>query len=237
MSDNSNEEKMKYNKIFNNFLCIVVLVLPTMYFGCKGKAAEMGIALLMGALVSAFLNLDKFSSFKGAGFEAQLREAKETADKAIVTMEKLERIIRPLLFNSLNTIIDGGRLNAGGSVENKDIIRDGCKEILSIFNMPDEKLKDLICTYDRYIVWDFYTDIVNYFTYSDHYKQNEDAKKIYEELNKNRVNYKLDNYPKIDEIKQSIENNNIAYESITDELNQLIDNYQCRLEYYNATYK
>ena len=52
-------------------------------FGILGRPAEMGLAVVAGALGLAFANIDKISRFKGAGFEAEMREKIE----AVVTKE------------------------------------------------------------------------------------------------------------------------------------------------------
>ena len=44
--------------------------------GAFGKPAEMGLSILAGAIGLAFVNVDKISRFKGAGFEAEMREQK-----------------------------------------------------------------------------------------------------------------------------------------------------------------
>lgn len=39
--------------------------------------AQMGLAIVAGAIAAAFINIDKFKSFKGAGFEAELQKVVE----------------------------------------------------------------------------------------------------------------------------------------------------------------
>ncbi|MCJ8320532.1 MAG: hypothetical protein MJK12_12915 [Colwellia sp.] len=41
-------------------------------YGFMSLAAEMGLAILAGAIGLAFTNIDKISKFKGAGFEAEM---------------------------------------------------------------------------------------------------------------------------------------------------------------------
>ncbi len=42
--------------------------------GFCGRPAEMGLSVLAGAIGLGFSNIDKISKFKGAGFEAEMRE-------------------------------------------------------------------------------------------------------------------------------------------------------------------
>lgn len=49
----------------------MLLVISTVY-GFLSLPAEMGLAILAGAIGLAFCNIDKISKFKGAGFEAEM---------------------------------------------------------------------------------------------------------------------------------------------------------------------
>ncbi len=61
----------------------VVLLGVSTTLGFMGRPAEMGLAIIAGAIALAFSDLDKFSRIKGAGFEAELRE----------TFKKVEAVI------------------------------------------------------------------------------------------------------------------------------------------------
>jgi hypothetical protein len=52
----------------------VVLLGGSLAFGFLRRPKEMSICVVAGALGLAFLNIDKFASFKGAGFEAVMRD-------------------------------------------------------------------------------------------------------------------------------------------------------------------
>ena len=60
----------------------LLLIAAPMYFGIEGKPAEMGLAIVVGALALAFTFLDRIESFKGAGFEMklQVRELNKKVD-------------------------------------------------------------------------------------------------------------------------------------------------------------
>ncbi|MDP3795594.1 MAG: hypothetical protein Q8R06_00390 [Polaromonas sp.] len=47
------------------------------YFGYIGKPTEMGLSILASVLALAFTNIDKIRKFKGAGFEAEMRDKVE----------------------------------------------------------------------------------------------------------------------------------------------------------------
>ncbi len=51
-----------------------VLLIVSSLLGFMSMPAEMGLAILAGALGLAFSNIDKISEFKGAGFEAKMKD-------------------------------------------------------------------------------------------------------------------------------------------------------------------
>lgn len=64
------------NTILNAAAFIALLVL-SFILGLLGKPTEMGLSILAGAIALSFLNIDKIKRFKGAGFEAEMREELE----------------------------------------------------------------------------------------------------------------------------------------------------------------
>jgi len=108
--------------MINKIICVVVILVPTLFFGYNGKPAEMGVSLVAGALTACFLNLDRFSSFKGGGFEAQLREVKDTVDQAMVTVENFKNIMKPLLLSTIHNITYTGRWGGPPVDVNEEIL-------------------------------------------------------------------------------------------------------------------
>src|ERR1700745_3476014 len=51
-----------------------ILLIGTLVFGYLGKPAEMGLAIVAASIALVFSDIERFKSFKGAGFEAELRE-------------------------------------------------------------------------------------------------------------------------------------------------------------------
>ena len=58
---------------------------------------QMGLAIVAGAIAVAFINIDKFKSFKGAGFEAELQKVVE---EAYATMETLRSMSKPIILTT-----------------------------------------------------------------------------------------------------------------------------------------
>lgn len=58
-------------------------------FGLKGTATEMGIIVVAGAICLAFLHIDKIQKFKGAGFEAEMKQAVAEANATIQQLREV----------------------------------------------------------------------------------------------------------------------------------------------------
>ena len=66
--------------MLNNIVQIIAFVFllgGSAFFGYEGKPTEMGLMIAASALAIAFTNIDKIRKFKGAGFEAEMREKVE----------------------------------------------------------------------------------------------------------------------------------------------------------------
>lgn len=80
--------KINFEKILSTSVLLISFG-ATIYLGYKGMATEMGLMIASGAVFLSFLNIDKFKSFKGAGFSAEM---KDTLDKAVATKNELEEL-------------------------------------------------------------------------------------------------------------------------------------------------
>jgi hypothetical protein len=94
-----------------NYLGLILLVASIFVFGLQGMSAEMGIAVAASFVFLAFANLDKFSKFKGAGFEAEM---KHVVDEAQATIENLKEVAKPLILTNIITLTKANRFSTGG---------------------------------------------------------------------------------------------------------------------------
>ena len=65
----------------NKWLFIVsaiTLLIVTTILALMGRSVEMGLSLIAGAIGLSFANIEKIRRFKGAGFEAEMREKIQT---------------------------------------------------------------------------------------------------------------------------------------------------------------
>ena len=199
-----------------------------MYFGIKGQLAEMGIALIMGAIAACFINLDKFKSFKGAGFEAQLHEAKETLDKAIITADKLKSVVEPIVLFTIHSITHMGRLSSGGKISEKDRIRDYCCKIRDELDIENNEIEYMINQYNLYIIWDTFRSIESVVRYSNCFEETT-ADLILEGLSSISINGGK-NFPSVESIENIFLKAGANAEKMPDDIRNAIDNYAYRIE-------
>lgn len=84
----------------NTALIIALVVIPTV-FGAFKMPAEMGWAIASIGLALIFANLEKFSRFKGAGFEAELRTAVDKTYAAIDQLKELSLVLSAPIVDEL----------------------------------------------------------------------------------------------------------------------------------------
>ncbi|EHI9242792.1 ArsR family transcriptional regulator [Vibrio vulnificus] len=85
------------NRVLSIGSTLVLLVAP-IGFGYLGQTVEMGLAVVAGSLGLAFSNLDKISRFKGAGFEAEMRD-QQLAEAVIVKQTEDTDALKSLAFD------------------------------------------------------------------------------------------------------------------------------------------
>jgi Sec7-like guanine-nucleotide exchange factor len=84
----------------NTVLIIALVVIPAV-FGAFKMPAEMGLAIASIGLALCFANLEKFSRFKGAGFEAELRTAVAKTYAAIDQLKELSLVLSAPIVDGL----------------------------------------------------------------------------------------------------------------------------------------
>lgn len=83
-------------------LASIVMVSLAMYLGVMSKPTEMGLIIAACSISIAFLNLDRIQKFKGAGFEAEMRQAVEEAH---ATVEQLRTLAATSTESTLTTLM------------------------------------------------------------------------------------------------------------------------------------
>lgn len=118
-------------------------------------AVEMGIAVAASGVFLAFTNLDKFSEFKGAGFEAKLRQA---VDEANATIDNLKEVAKPLILTNLTALAKAGRFSEGAFNKNHDLY-DQLSEMQAKIGLVGDDLEKSKSSYLNIHAWDMVSEL------------------------------------------------------------------------------
>lgn len=137
------------------YIGFILLIASVFIFGLQGMTVEMGIAVVASAIFLAFTNLDKFASFKGAGFEAELRQV---VNEANATIENLKDVAGPLINTSLIALTRAGRLSFGPFNEPYDIY-DKLVELERKIGLKSDDLEKTKYDYLKINAWSMINDL------------------------------------------------------------------------------
>ncbi len=145
-------------KILNIALILSLVSIPVI-FASKGRFKEAGLTILAIALALSFNNLDKFSRFKGAGFEAELNTAVNKTYAAIEQVKKLAVSISDPIASSLATSD-----NAFTYVHLKYKIEqiENIRQILKELEIPNKEIDDALNVFTKRIRRDHMRRILNH---------------------------------------------------------------------------
>ncbi|MDP5136515.1 hypothetical protein ORJ04_11210 [Rheinheimera baltica] len=141
--------------IFLNIAGFLLLIASIFIFGLQGMAAEMGIAVAASGIFLAFANLEKFSEFKGAGFEAKLREV---VNEANATIENLKDVAKPLIETNLFALAKAGRFSGGAFGKDHELY-DQLVELQAKIGLDGEDLEKSKSTYLNIHAWDMVSEL------------------------------------------------------------------------------
>lgn len=117
---------------------IIMVALATM-FGLLGKPTEMSLIILAGAIAISFLNIDRIQKFKGAGFEAEMKQAVEQVHATVDQLRTLAAASAESTLTSLmaDNFFDGTTLNT--RLDLHDRLIQSLKEI----GVSSERIEDV----------------------------------------------------------------------------------------------
>lgn len=151
----------KVTKFIKSAFYIILILGPSMYFGINKMPTEMGIAVVASALVLAFINMEKFEFFKGAGFEAKLREVEKATDEAYATIETLKEVSLPIITEVLRSMNYSNRFNdTYVNLKGKMETNDKLDEVVKLLNLDYEPLKREQDDFYRLHTWDLYNKLI-----------------------------------------------------------------------------
>ncbi|MBP1907649.1 hypothetical protein J2Z32_004329 [Paenibacillus turicensis] len=193
---------------FKLIISILIILVPTLYFGCIGKSVEMGIALAAGALSTAFLNLDKLQRFKGAGIEVELKQA---VAEAQATLDNLKDFTVPLYIFSIKNMTEGLTWEGITDIDKHIIVRK--MEKIALENKIDSDVRDAIDSFYSFNLKGYFENIRR--EVQKYYKEDID-KQLF-----NLADYTSDSFPTESQIRNTLN----ALDNIPTELEQSIFNY------------
>lgn len=206
-----------------NFFTIATIIGPALVFGFMGKTVEMGLAIVAGGVAGAFLNLDKFERFSGAGFEAELKKAVE---EAYATVNNLKDVAKPLIMISMSNLTYSMRFG-GMDFQEKNNHSKELEKISQSLEMQDAELEETFKVFYRYHTWDLYSLFIN-----SVYQETQNH-----ELNKNLndlKNYSSEAYPTKEIIDSILESYNYSFSEIS---RKKLDNYIYYQEHREMKYE
>lgn len=159
-------------KIKDRICIFIIIIMPALIFGVMGKTVEMGLMIVASSICCAFFNIEKFVSFKGAGFEAKL---KDTINDAYATINTLKEMSKPLILSTLNQINWSGR--AGGlNHKEKQNLKNDIEKVIDEFKIEDNKIGKALDEFYGFIIFDFYIELVEEICKRPEIKEEQSAK-------------------------------------------------------------
>lgn len=197
--------------IINKLICMGIIMLPTIYFGIYGKTVEMGLAIVASSITCSFINLDKIAKFKGAGFEAEMREA---VNEAYTTIDMLKKTSIPLVITSLHAITWGDRYGSGLKSETKHKLKDQITEVIETLRIKSEDADQLLLDFTRLTTCDLWNDFIKSFNKDTLGKNNSELSKL--------CDCSIGKFPKKEEIDKFFGGNQLI---LTPENEEKLQNY------------
>ena len=109
-----------------------------MILAVQGKVIEMGLIVIAGSISMAFLNIDRMKMFKGAGFEAQL---KQSVEEAHATVKQLRALATASAEGALTTLM-AANVMSGTTLAERLILHDRLIGSLKDIGVPEPQIDE-----------------------------------------------------------------------------------------------
>jgi len=140
-----------------NVALMVALLISTVFFGWLERPVEMAAMILAGAVCLAFANIDRIQSFKGAGFEAEMRNA---VNEAYTTTAHLKAIATPLILTNIMNLTYGNRWDGLG-YERELKLKNELSEAVKLLELDSSEIDAAFKTFYIYQGVDLIAEIYN----------------------------------------------------------------------------
>ncbi len=219
MSDDNKEVKSSSGCNWYVFVpSFLFLLSGTLFFGVKEQPAEMGLAIIAGAIGMAFSSLDKFEFFKGAGFEAKTRELRKVVTEGNETLERLRTVTLFSAESVLTQVIAMGRWGVDLRLRNETKAK--VDRILKIINANPDEIAEVEKYWRKYTICDYIFHILGGSTVPDGFDG--DETKEWQELRRGLI----DNPPSPKKLRDFL----TKYGMLDTEREGLIKDYEYYLE-------
>lgn len=209
------ETKKEMKQLLYKIITFISISGPGFYFGSLGKPKEMGISIVGGAIAMAFVNIDKIQKFKGAGFEAEM---KEVINEANATLKELQEIASTISEVSLYQLTES-RFSGNFSFRKKLEIHDQLIDKLKAINIKDEQIEKIEKVWNKGILLTYKNQITK--EAQGLFDEVEEINAIHEKLSK-LINFKELEMENSINFRKVLKENN----AINDTINILLDELQ-----------
>ena len=118
---------------------------------------EMGIAVAASCVFLAFANLDKFTKFKGAGFEDELRDV---VNEANATINEIKELAKPLIRTNFEILAQANRMQGSNFDKTHDLF-DQLQLLQNKFQLDDSQIEKSKRSYIVIHAWDMVYEIID----------------------------------------------------------------------------
>lgn len=195
-------------------LASIVMVSLAMYLGVMSKSTEMGLIIAACSISIAFLNLDRIQKFKGAGFEAEMRQAVEEAH---ATVEQLRTLAATSTESTLTTLMSENFFD-GTTLEHRLSMHDKLVDCLRQLGVSQKQIGEARHMWSKGIGIIYHRAIRN--ALADREEKNPEriaAAKEFEEL----LKFERWDAPSSQEMRAFIQ----ARELLSEQISQLLSDY------------
>lgn len=118
-------------------------MLPTLIFGFLNREGPMLISLMAGFICAAFINIEKFHSFKAGQIEAKIKQTEELIEDVNASISQLKKMNEPLMNYTLAHIVRGNRV-MGVDAFDKEALFDRLDTNINEFHIKDQYTLNLL---------------------------------------------------------------------------------------------
>jgi len=130
------------------------------WLGLHGQTGEMGLAIVAGAVLLMFAEIDRIEWFKAGGITAKIRRLEEVTGEAYATLAKVRKLATRSTRAVMELIMWSGRFGGGMPQSTKLGIRDGLCDVLKELGVPNDELAETAECFNVGVYWNHLLRII-----------------------------------------------------------------------------